>query len=86
MRCCGAGEGDSKSFAPEGEGGEATAGDATWLHAFFPDDSWQTPGGDYNGAILAETVIDREGSYSFESTQALVLLMQEWQANPDTNF
>jgi hypothetical protein len=31
-------------------------------------------------------MIDREGPYTFESTQALVLLIQEWQANPETNF
>jgi hypothetical protein len=80
------GEGDSKASGPEGEGGEAATGDATWLHAFFPDENWQTPGGDYTEAILAETMIDREGPYMFESTQALVLLIQEWQANPDTNF
>lgn len=80
------GEGDSKASGPEGEGGESATGDATWLHAFFPDESWQMPGGDYAGAILAETTIDRVGPYTFESTQAFVLLIQEWQANPETNF
>lgn len=80
------GEGDSKAAGAEGEGGEAAAGDATWLHAFFPDSSWEMPGGDYAGAILAETTIDRVGPYTFESTQALVLLIQDWQANPETNF
>lgn len=80
------GEGDSKASGPEGEGGVAAAGDATWLHAFFPDDNWEMPGGDYAGAILAETTIDLVGPYKFESTGALVLLVQDWQANPGTNF
>lgn len=80
------GEGDSKAFAPEGEGGEAAAGDATWLHAFYPDDFWQVPGGDYAGSILTETTIDSEGPYMFESTPDFVQLIQEWLAIPETNF
>ncbi|MCA1801935.1 MAG: hypothetical protein LC662_05710, partial [Rhodothermaceae bacterium] len=79
------GEGDSSAGGAEGEGGMTENGDATWLHAFYPDDNWQAPGGDYAGTILTETSIDRVGEYTFVSTEALVLLIQEWQANPETN-
>jgi hypothetical protein len=80
------GEGDSNASGAEGEGGTAANGDATWLHTFYPDQNWQVPGGDYAGTILMETTIDGEGQYSFESTQAFVLLIQEWQTSPETNF
>jgi hypothetical protein len=80
------GEGESRASGPEGEGGTATSGDATWLHAYYPDQNWQVAGGDYAGTILTETTIDLQGSYTFESTQAFVLLIQEWQTSPETNF
>jgi hypothetical protein len=34
-----------------GNGGNATPGDATWVHTFFPSQVWNTPGGDFDISI-----------------------------------
>ena len=47
--------GEGVADAPGGEGGgaPASAGDATWLHTFFPGSFWSSPGGDFEGALSA---------------------------------
>jgi hypothetical protein len=71
-------------------GDPATADEATWNDRFFPDTAWSSPGAqdpaDYVSAASATRDITEVGSYSFSSTPALVLDVQRWLAEPQSNF
>jgi hypothetical protein len=70
-----------------GQGAEASPGDATWLHAFFPDRLWTRPGGDLAATPSAGTIVDAPGRrYVWESTPELVADVQDWLSRPETNF
>jgi hypothetical protein len=49
------GEGSSLAFG--GTGGKVTPGDATWIHTFYPDEFWTTPGGDFIDAASASRIV-----------------------------
>ena len=80
------GEGASVAAAPEGRGITAETGDATWMHTFFDEAFWNTPGGDFSEVASAQLMIDEVGSYTFGSTNAMVNDVQDWLDNPETNF
>lgn len=42
------GEGASDALAEEGTGAPSEPGDATWLHRYYPNEFWTTPGGDFD--------------------------------------
>lgn len=70
-----------------GSGAVATANDATWLHRFYPTDLWTQPGGDYDPAVLATSVVpETVGPYQWGSTPELVFAVQSWLNTPGTNF
>jgi hypothetical protein len=80
------GEGSSRAPSPEGAGGTALPGDATWLHQFFSNDLWTTPGGDFVTPASASTVISSsQVTYSWSSA-GLVNDVQFWINNPAANF
>ena len=79
------GEGISNAPDPEGAGTPATTNDATWLHTFFPNSFWATPGGDFVATASARTVVDDEDLYTWRSAQ-MVMDVQAWLDQPDTNF
>lgn len=67
--------------------GPAQAGDATWLHAFYPNSNWTTPGGDFdNIASGTLTLGPGNGAYAWASTTQLVSDVQNWLNNPQSNF
>jgi hypothetical protein len=81
------GEGTSNS-GDQGVGALATAGDATWLHRFYPNVLWTTPGGDFapepvGAAVLAS--ISPFTPLTFRSSPALVSLVQGWLNAPGSN-
>ncbi len=81
--------GEGTSVALSGGGGTgapATAGDATWFHAFFPGSFWTTPGGDFLPAASATTTVDGDGSYSWGPTAAMTADVQAWLDAPASNF
>ncbi len=79
------GEGTSSSGG--GGGAPATPGDATWLHTFFPDRFWSTPGGDFDGATSASQTVSTDlGYYSWGSTPQLIGDVQSWLDDPGSNF
>ncbi len=80
------GEGLSDAHEPEGQGIEALDGDATWLHAFYPDSLWSTPGGDFATTASASLIVDGGGTYIWESTPKLVSDVQGWLDTPQQNF
>ena len=81
--------GEAGSFAPGPGGGGAPAlpGDATWLHRFFDTEFWAAPGGDFEPQASAVTALDGGvGSFSFESTPALIADVQQWVNQTTANF
>ena len=70
----------------EGRGGNATDGDATWEHTFFPDNMWDNAGGDFGSTSVATAAVDdTSGTYTWESTPELVDLVQKWLDTPAEN-
>ncbi|HKL16023.1 MAG TPA: DNRLRE domain-containing protein [Balneolaceae bacterium] len=70
----------------EGRGGDATDGDATWEHTFYPDDMWDNAGGDFADAVISSAAVDdASGTYVWESTPEFVALAQKWLDSPTEN-
>lgn len=79
------GEGASASPGSGGGGGPAQPGDATWIHSVFPGVLWTNPGGDFQAAASAETLVGGSGAYTW-SSPGLLADVQWWHANPTLNF
>ena len=85
------GEGNKIPVTQPGQGVPATAGEATWLHSFYPTNQWAEPGGqpgtDYSPIESSfEIVYDVANSpYVFPSTPELVDDVQLWINKPATN-
>lgn len=79
------GEGTSDAALNEGGGAVATPGDATWIHTFFPDEFWDSQGGDFEPVASASTDVGSSGTYTWSSSE-LVSDVQSWVDNPGTNF
>ncbi|GAB4238267.1 MAG: hypothetical protein Kow00109_12650 [Acidobacteriota bacterium] len=80
------GEGSSNPSGEEGAGAPATTGDATWLHTFYPDQRWDSPGGDFAPTASDTQVAGSTGSSLTFSGAGLVADIEHWLANPDQNF
>lgn len=81
------GEGTSNATSGGGGGGApATAGDATWLHTFFPGSFWTTPGGDFSATVSGSQTVDDVGLYTWGSTAEMVTDVQGWLDTPAGNF
>lgn len=79
------GEGTSNAANNEGQGAPAAAGDATWVHRFYFDSAWTTPGGDYVPAASATQSVGGSGPYHW-SGPGLVADIAVWYQHPDSNF
>jgi hypothetical protein len=77
------GEGTSSSSG--GGGAPATPGDATWLHARYPDVFWGQPGGDFVAALSGSALVADVGRYVWSSV-GMRADVQRWLADPATNF
>jgi hypothetical protein len=77
------GEGDS--FSDGGSGAAPEAGDATWLHRFFPDQFWTTPGGDFVSTVSAATFVGGVGTYRWFAP-GMTADVQAWLDQPASNF
>jgi hypothetical protein len=81
------GEGASDSGSTGGQGIEAEAGDATWLHTFSPGSFWTTPGGDFSATASAtQSIGTLLGSYNWGSSVDMVADVQHWLDNPSQDF
>jgi hypothetical protein len=81
------GEGASVPSNEGGGGAQAFAPDATWLHRFYPDTLWTTPGGDFVAAPSGSTrVIEEDTRYRWGSTTQMTSDVQSWLDDPDENF
>jgi hypothetical protein len=79
----------------EGIGGSqlgmaASTNDTTWNTRFYPDTPWGSPGGasqvDFAAATNGETFVMAEGTYTIQSTPAMVADVQFWLTNTSANF
>ena len=77
--------GEGTSYSSGGGGSAATSGDATWLHARYPDSFWTAPGGDFVPSPSATTWVGDVGSYGWASA-AMRADVQLWLIDPDANF
>lgn len=80
------GEGASNAAGEEGDGAQATTGDATWLHTFYDTGFWTTSGGDFVGTASASASVGGVAFYSWGSTPRMVADVQAWLDNPASNF
>ena len=80
------GEGTSAGAGNESAGDPATAGDATWRHTFFPNQTWGTLGGDFVALESASEDIAGAGPYLFGTTAGMVADVQAWLDDDSTNF
>jgi hypothetical protein len=74
--------GEGASSAAGGSGAPAASGDATWLHTYFPESFWASPGGDFAEAPSATAVVDQPGAYQWGSTAEMVADVQSWLDDP----
>lgn len=79
------GEGGSLPPGAGGGGAPASAGDATWLHTFFPGQFWASPGGDFAAGASAATLVGGAGYYVWQSP-GLIADVQAWVDNPAADF
>jgi len=77
--------GEGSSVSTGGAGAPSAPGDATWIHRFYPDSLWTTPGGDFDPAPHAVTTIGPLGLHTW-SGEALTLDVTGWFASPADNF
>lgn len=78
--------GEGASFAFGGGGAQAEPGDATWLHQFWPSDTWSTPGGTFTSVVSAQKAVGDSGTYVFGPTAQMTADVQAWLDDPATNF
>jgi hypothetical protein len=69
----------------DGGGTDAATGDATWIHTFFSDRRWLTPGGDFH-PVADATAPASSGFVTWPSSPELVARVQAWVDQPATNF
>jgi FtsP/CotA-like multicopper oxidase with cupredoxin domain/plastocyanin len=78
------GEGTSAAGGNEGSGAPASTGDATWLHRFFNNVFWSTPGGDF---VTASSASQNIGATGFHTWTGSILHddVQMWIGAPASN-
>jgi hypothetical protein len=69
----------------EGDGIQATAGDATWIFNVFNTQSWTNAGGDFASTVSDTASVSGVGSYQWTGN-GLIADVQSWLNNPTTNF
>lgn len=79
------GAGASDALGEEGAGTAAQPNDATWLHTFFDGALWNTPGGDFVGAVSGRTAVDGNGVYTWQD-ERMEDDVQRWSFDPNSNY
>jgi len=72
-------------------GSPATPGEVTWDDRVYPSIPWSTPGGaisnEFSEVVSASTLVGTDlGDFTFGPASNLVADVQQWLANPSTNF
>jgi hypothetical protein len=80
------GEGTSNAGASQdGAGTASRPNDATWIHRFFPNVLWNTPGGDFASTPDAPAAPSIVTNATWE-TAGMITRVQQWVDQPATNF
>ena len=70
-----------------GNGGPAVAPDATWTDAMFGTVSWDTPGGDFDPALLSSRfTTENNQTINFPSSANFITQAQNWINDPSSNY
>lgn len=77
--------GEGTSASTGGTGAPAEPGDATWIHAFYPDVFWMHNGAQFDGEPSARFVVDGPGVYRVEG-DGLFRDVKLWSEDPRRNF
>ena len=77
-------EGAAAASGMEGKGTDAGMGDPTWLHASYPDTTWDKAGGDHASEPSAVTSVDNFVRYSW-SGPGLVDDVRAWASGETAN-
>ena len=82
------GEGTSDAGSPGGQGTASASGDATWIHTFFNNSTWNNAGGDFMAMASAQAPFNSQSSdvLNFTSTDLLIDDVRGWVQNPSTNY
>lgn len=78
--------GEAGSFSFGGAGAPAQAGDATWVHRFWPSTPWSAAGGDFVATPSGTQNVSGIAWYTWGSTAAMVADVQTWVNAPAQNF
>ena len=78
------GEGDS--YASGGGGDFSAPGDATWVHTFYDDEFWTTPGGQFVARASASREVAASDYYTWEGDRRMLADVRLWLAAPHRNF
>jgi hypothetical protein len=78
--------GEGQSSSEGGRGAQSLAGDATWLHSFYPDKLWAQPGGDFTADESASRLAAAVGVCVLGSTPRMVADVQAWLDSPQENY
>jgi hypothetical protein len=76
---------EGPAFSGGGSGAPSGPGDATWLHASFPDAFWLHNGAQLDGRPLASVEVGDAGEVRVSSPE-LTRLLAGWVARPGENF
>jgi hypothetical protein len=76
---------EGPSSGTGGAGAPSEAGDATWIHASYPDLFWMHSGGQFEGTPSARLVVFGPGVYRFEG-EGLLEDLRLWSRHPELNF
>lgn len=78
--------GEAGSFSFGGAGAPSQAGDATWIHRFWPNTPWSSAGGDFVSTPSGTQNVSGIAWYTWGSTAAMVADVQSWVNTPSQNF
>ena len=76
--------GEGASMASGGTGAPSEPGDATWVHRFYPDTRWLSPGGDFDGIASTAFGVRLLGPYVVSSPR-MAADVQSWLDQPATD-
>lgn len=80
------GEGTSQASGNEGNGANATTGDATWIHTFYNTINWSNAGGSFSSTTSATTNVGAQNNmYTWTSSQ-MIADVNIWLDTPSINF
>jgi hypothetical protein len=77
--------GEGASASGGGGGAPSAPGDATWIHTFYPNPFWSSPGGDFAAASSATQTVGTFGPHAWDGP-GMVADVALWLDDPSVNF